>query len=85
MQYILNVQRTMGAATMLEVGYGGSVSRHLDYLSDQNQGILSPSLPGGSTLALPRMGRFGHSVPECRRYGNYNALSGKLSQRFGRA
>ena len=30
MQYLLNVQRTFGASTTLEVGYNGSQSRHLD-------------------------------------------------------
>ena len=67
MQFILNVQRTVGKSTALEVGYTGSVSRHLAYLSDQNQGILSPTLSVGATSAVSGMGRFGNPVSECRR------------------
>ena len=41
-QFVLNVQRTLGNPTTVEIGYVGSVSRHLAYLLDENQGISDP-------------------------------------------
>jgi hypothetical protein len=83
MQYIVNVQRTLGQATALEVGYTGSLSRHLAYLSDQNQGILSPTLSSVQRLPYPEWGASGIQYLNADANGNYNALAFKLTQRFG--
>jgi len=85
MQYILNVQRTIGAATAVEVGYTGSQSRHLYYLSDQNQGILSPTLSSLQRLPYPEWGASGIQYVNGDGNGHYNALAGKLTQRYGRS
>lgn len=85
MQYILNVQRTLGRATTLEVGYGGSLSRHLAYLSDQNQGILSATLSTVQRLPYPEWGASGIQYLNADGNGHYNALSGKLTQRYGKS
>jgi hypothetical protein len=85
MQYILNVQRTLGRATTLEVGYGGSLSRHLAYLSDQNQGILSASLSTVQRLPYPEWGASGIQYLAADGNGHYNALSAKLTQRYGKS
>lgn len=82
MQYILNVQRTLGASTTLEVGYAGSQSRHLYYLSNQNQGILNPALPAVQRLPYPEWGASGIQWLNGDANGHYNALSAKVTQRF---
>ncbi len=84
MQYILNVQRTIGSSTTAEVGYAGSQSRHLAYLSDQNQGILSASLPNVQRLPYPEWGASGIQWLNGDGVGSYNSLSAKLSTRFGK-
>ena len=42
MQYVFNVQRTLGNSTTLEAGYNGSQSRHLDALINENAPIPGP-------------------------------------------
>ena len=59
MQYIFNVQRTFGNSTTVEAGYTGSVSRHLAYLLNENQGILNPLLPVLQRLPYPEWGASG--------------------------
>ncbi len=83
MQYILNIQRSVGKSTMLEAGYIGSQSRHLTYLSNQNQGILNPSLPAVQRIPYPQFGASGIQMLFADGTGSYNALSGKFTQRFG--
>jgi hypothetical protein len=83
MQYIFNVQRTIGKSTIAEAGYAGSVSRHLDFLLDENQGILNPALPAVQRLPYPEWGASGIQYLMAAANGNYNALSIKLTQRFG--
>ena len=58
-QYVMNVQRTIGKSTTLELGYTGSVSRHLAFLLDENQGILSATLPVVQRLPYPEWGASG--------------------------
>jgi hypothetical protein len=82
MQYMLNVQRSVGKSTTAEVGYIGSQSRHLLYLSNQNQGVLNPSLPAVQRLPYPEFGASGIQMLFADGTGSYNALSGKLTQRF---
>ena len=82
-QYMLNVQRTITKSTVLETGYVGSQSRHLYYLVNQNQGILNPSLPAVQRLPYPEWGASGIQWLNGDANGSYNALSGKLTQRFG--
>jgi hypothetical protein len=84
MQYIFNVQRSLGASTTFEAGYTGSVSRHLAYLLDENQGILNPALPAVQRLPYPEWGASGIQYLMANATGNYNALSLKFTQRFGR-
>ncbi|MBY0503324.1 MAG: carboxypeptidase-like regulatory domain-containing protein [Bryobacteraceae bacterium] len=82
-QYTLNIQRTLAKSTVLETGYIGSQSRHLYYLANQNQGILNPSLPVVQRLPYPEWGASGIQWINADANGSYNALSGKLTQRFG--
>jgi hypothetical protein len=83
LQYVLNIQRMLGRATTLETGYTGSVSRHLAYLLNENQGILNPALPAVQRLPYPEWGASGIQYLMADASGNYNSLSLKLTQRFG--
>ena len=83
MQYILNVQRSLGKSTTAEVGYIGSQSRHLLYLSNQNQGIVNPALPAVQRLPYPEFGASGIQMLFADGTGSYNSLGAKLTQRFG--
>src|SRR5712691_3911370 len=82
MQYIFNIQRSLGQSTTIEVGYNGSESRHLHNLLNPGQ-----PLPGNSAIVTrmpyPEWGPAGIQFLKADGVGNYNGISGKLSQRFG--
>ena len=81
MQYLFNVQRSLGANSTVELGYTGNQSRKVAMLINAN----GPS-PGVTPFATRA------PYPEWQAIqfltgdgiGNYNAFSGKLTQRFGR-
>ena len=64
MQYLFNVQRTLGSNSTLEVGYTGNQSRKVAYLVNANA-----PLPGITHVRRARAvsGMARHSVPERRR------------------
>jgi hypothetical protein len=82
MQYLLNIQRTLGNSTTLEVGYNGSESRHLDSLINENAPI-----PGTSAilnrLPFPEFAAAGIQFLRADGVGNYNGMGAKLSHRLG--
>src|SRR5260370_25078740 len=82
MQYVFNIQRTLGNSTNLEVGFNGSESRHLANLLNASQ-----PLPGNSPIVTrmpyPEWGPAGIQFLKADGVSNYNGISGKLSQRFG--
>jgi len=73
-QFVVNVQRTIGANSTAEIGYTGSVSRHLAFLLDENQGILSATLPTQLRLPYPEWGASGIQYVMAAANGNYNSL-----------
>ena len=83
MQFVLNVQRTLGKSSTLEAGYNGALHRHLAFLLDENQGILNATLPVVQRLPYPEWGASGIQYLMAAGSGNYNALSLKLTQKFG--
>ncbi len=83
MTFVLNVQRTIGKATTAEVGYSGSLHRHLQYLNNMNQGILDAKLPAVQRLPFPEWGASGIQWVDADGMGSYHGLAGKLTQRFG--
>ena len=83
MQYLLNIQRTLGKSTTLEVGYNGSQSRHLDHLINENQPVLNASFAVRFTPALSGIRGFGNPVAECRQQRQLQRFSAKLTQRLG--
>ncbi len=80
MQYLINVQRALGKATTLELGYNGSQSRHVDNLMNENA-----PLPGITAFAsrAPYPEFAGIQYLRAEGVANYNGLGMKLSQRFG--
>ena len=80
---VVNVQRTLGKSSTLEVGYTGTGSRHLAHLDNENQGILNPALTAVQRLPYPEWGASGIQYLMADSSGSYNALAGKLTQRFG--
>ena len=83
MQYLLNVQRSLGNSTTLEVGYNGSESRHLAALLN-----AAAPIPGTAAivtrLPYPEFGAAGIQFLKADGVGNYNGIGAKLSQRFGK-
>jgi hypothetical protein len=83
-QYMLNVQRDLGANTVVEVGYLGSVSRHLEALRAVNEAI--PADPRVDRRAVferspfPNFGRI--QLVDNGGTGNYNSLGTKLTKRY---
>jgi hypothetical protein len=80
MQYLLNIQRTLGNNSTVEIGYTGNQSRKVAYLVNANA-----PLPGITTSDSREPYPEWHGIQYLVADGiaNYNALSGKLTQRFG--
>jgi hypothetical protein len=75
----LNVQRSLGQNSVLEVGYTGNQSRKVAYLVNANAPI-----PGITTFDAREPYPEWHGIQYLRGDGiaNYNALSGKFTQRL---
>lgn len=80
MQYIVNLQRQFGENWSVEVGYMGSVSRHLAGFMNKNQGIPSPVGSAVSHLPFANFG-FIQTVDDAG-MAVYNSLTGKITRRF---
>src|SRR5215469_2606935 len=80
MQYLLNVQQSLGQNWVLEAGYLGSVSHHLYGFQDANQGI--PGTVGSATSRLPFANYGVIQLVNDGLNGNYNGLSFKATRRF---
>lgn len=78
-QYLFNVQRTIGQHSVLEVGYTGNSSRKVNYLVNANA-----PLPGITTFDSREPYPEWHGIQFLNGdgIGNYNAFSAKLTQRF---
>jgi hypothetical protein len=80
LQYMLNIQRQLGASWAVEVGYLGSVSHHLAGFWNQNQGVPSPvgtaasHLPFGDYTFIQTVEDMGNA--------EYNSLAVKVNKRF---
>jgi hypothetical protein len=80
MQYLFNIQRTIGNNSTLEVGYTGNQVRKAAYLVNANA-----PLPGITTFDAREPYPEWHGIQYlvADGIGSYNALSGKLTQRYG--
>ena len=86
MQYMLNVQRELGGGSVLEVGYLGSLSRHLESLRAINESIPVNPVLDNRSLALrrpfPEFGRI--QLVDNGGTGNYNSLAAKFTKRYSK-
>jgi Carboxypeptidase regulatory-like domain/TonB dependent receptor len=81
-QFVVNVQHSLGQNTTVEAGYTASVSRHLAFLLDENQGILNPALPAVQRIPYPEWGASGIQYLMAAANGNYNSLRAQWTTRF---
>jgi hypothetical protein len=79
-QYLLNIQRQLGANWALDAGYLGSGSRHLYGFKNVNQALPGPIASINSRKPFPNFGVL--SYVNDTYAGNYNAGSVKLTRRF---
>lgn len=79
MQYLFNVQRTIGANSTLEVGYTGNQARKVAFLVNANA-----PLPGITTFDSREPYPEWHGIQYLTGSGtaNYNAFSAKFTQRY---
>src|SRR5947209_7097137 len=80
MEYLMNVQRQLGQNMVVEVGYLGSVGRHLYGFQNANTPV-----PGTTGTALSRTPFSNYGVIQLVHDGgvsNYNAGSIKLTKRY---
>jgi hypothetical protein len=80
MQYLLNVQRQLGASWVVETGYLGSESKHLYGFRNMNQAVPGTT---GSVRSRQPFGDFGTIQLVADSFNaNYNAGSVKVTRRF---
>src|SRR5216684_2301345 len=82
MQYMMNIQRELSGSTVLEVGYLGSVSQHLQQLLSLNAPAPAPVGTVLSRRPYPEFGVIQQLVGFAR--GNYNGLAAKFTKRFSK-
>ena len=80
LQYLINIQRSLDAATLLEVGYLGSVSRKLEQYRSFNYAEPSPTGSIASRVPYPELGRV--FLVDGVGKANYNSLGLKLQRRL---
>ncbi len=80
MMYLFNVQRELDKSSVLEVGFSGSQSRHLQGLIDPNAPI--PGATGSQQSRRPFQEYGTLQMVSSGGTGNYNGLSAKLTRRM---
>jgi hypothetical protein len=80
MEYLLNVQRQVGANLVFEAGYLGSLSHHLYGFQNANSAI--PGTVGSAASRTPFPGFGVIQLVADGGNGNYNAASFKVTKRF---
>jgi hypothetical protein len=78
--YLLNMQYELPMNQVLEIGYMGNISKHVEQLRAVNEASPSPTGSIASRSPFPEFGRI--QLVDNGGYGNYNALSAKLSKRY---
>ena len=82
--YLLNLQHEFSNSLVLETGYLGSVSRHLESLRAVNEAV--PVNPAVSSLSVPNRSAFPNfgriQLLDNSNRGNYNSLGTKLTKRY---
>ena len=82
MQFMANVQRELSSNEVLEVGYLGSVSHRIQFLTFQNKAVPG-GVNAGSVISRRPFTEFGN-IHQASNDGNanYHSLSAKLQRRF---
>ena len=80
LQYMFNIQRELGKSMVLEAGYLGSVSRHLEFLRAANESVPGTVGSVPSRAPYPTFGRI--QLVDNSARGNYNSVSAKLTKRY---
>ena len=80
MQSLFNIQRQLSPNWVIEAGYLGGLSRHLQGFSDVNQGI--PGTVGNAASRRPYKGFSNIQYVQDGGTGSYNSLSVKATRRF---
>jgi hypothetical protein len=80
MEYELNVQRQLSSNWLVEAGYLGSVSRHLQGFQDANQSV--PGTVGSAVSRAPFPSFTVIQLVQNGANGNYNSLALKATRRF---
>ncbi|MGH9673137.1 MAG: carboxypeptidase regulatory-like domain-containing protein [Bryobacteraceae bacterium] len=84
MQYMFNVQREVMPQTLLEAGYLGSISHHLESLRAVNETLPADPRVDSRSIPLrapfPNFGRI--QLVDNGGNGTYNSLGAKLTRRF---
>jgi hypothetical protein len=78
--YLFNIQRQLGASTVLEVGYNGSLSRNLQGLQDTNAPVPGTTGSQNSRTPFPEFGIIQTVHSEGK--GSYHGLGTKLTRRM---
>ncbi len=82
-QYMMNIQRELPGNTVLELGYLGSVSHHLEALRAVNEALPAPRSTGLTVPQRSPFSEFGRiQLVDNGGSGNYNAFSAKFTKRF---
>ena len=80
-QYLVNVERQLGANWSVELGYLGSQSRHLYGFQTLNQAGPGPLNSISSRVPYPNFGVISYVTDQNK--GHYNAFSVKATRRYG--
>jgi len=82
LQYVANVQRELSSKEAVEIGYLGSVSHRLQFLTFQNKAVPAPA-DGGSIISRRPFTEFGN-IHMASNDGNaaYHSLSFKFQRRM---
>lgn len=80
MQYLFNIQRELGGNTVAELGYLGSVSRHLEFLRAVNESVPGTVGSVNSRAPYPNFGRI--QLVDNGANANYNSVSLKVTKRY---
>ncbi len=79
LSYLLNIQRELPGNVLFEVGYLGSISRHLESLRAVNE-ALPGTTPVVQRTPFPEFGRI--QLVDASANANYNGLAAKVTKRY---
>ncbi len=82
LEYLLNIQRQLGANFVLEAGYLGSISRKLEFLRAVNESLPGTVGSAQTRAPYPTFGRI--QLVDNSANADYNSLAVKVTRRFSK-